>query len=157
MYTAVSEPRNWIYYQVIEVWLQEKAYARLSWSWKEFKGWEEVRKGGKYILSHNLCFMHRKMALVFVRKTGDWFLCSFFFFCSTRVWTQGLHLEPLHQPYFCEGFIEIGSSELLARAGFEPQSSLISDSWVVKITRMSHQLAPGLSLLICWSNSIHAA
>jgi hypothetical protein len=24
----------------------------------------------------------------------------FFFFCSAGVWTQGLHLEPLHQPFF---------------------------------------------------------
>jgi hypothetical protein len=34
---------------------------------------------------------------------------------------QGLHLEPLHQPYFCEGFFEIGSHELFA--GFKPRSS----------------------------------
>jgi hypothetical protein len=27
---------------------------------------------------------------------------NFFFFCGTRVWTQDLHLEPLHQPfYYC--------------------------------------------------------
>jgi hypothetical protein len=25
-------------------------------------------------------------------------------FCITGAWTQGLHLEPLHQPYFCEMF-----------------------------------------------------
>jgi hypothetical protein len=24
--------------------------------------------------------------------------CFFFFFCGTGAWTQGLHLEPLHQP-----------------------------------------------------------
>jgi hypothetical protein len=24
----------------------------------------------------------------------------FFFFCGTRAWTQGLHLEPIHQPIF---------------------------------------------------------
>jgi hypothetical protein len=28
----------------------------------------------------------------------------FWFFCSTRVWTQGLHPEPLHQPFFCDRF-----------------------------------------------------
>jgi hypothetical protein len=44
------------------------------------------------------------------------------FFCGTRVWTQGLHLEPLHQPYFCEGIFEIGSCELFAHAGFQPPS-----------------------------------
>jgi hypothetical protein len=44
------------------------------------------------------------------------------FFCSTEARTQGLHLESLHQPYFCEGFFEIGSHELFAQAGFEPLS-----------------------------------
>jgi hypothetical protein len=24
----------------------------------------------------------------------------FFFFCGTGAWTQGLHLQPLHQPFF---------------------------------------------------------
>jgi hypothetical protein len=28
----------------------------------------------------------------------------FFLFYGTRVGTQSLHLEPLHQPYFCDGF-----------------------------------------------------
>jgi hypothetical protein len=50
---------------------------------------------------------------------------GFFFFCSAGgTWTQGLHLEPLHQPpFFCEGFFEIGALELFAWAGFEPWSS----------------------------------
>jgi hypothetical protein len=40
-------------------------------------------------------------------------------FCSTGVWTRGLYLEPLHQPFFVLGFFEIGSHELFAWAGFE--------------------------------------
>jgi hypothetical protein len=36
-----------------------------------------------------------------------------FFFFKNR-----LHLEPPHQPYFCEGFFEIGICELFAWAGF---------------------------------------
>jgi hypothetical protein len=44
---------------------------------------------------------------------------SFFFFCCTGAWTQGLHLEPLHQPYFCEAFFETESLELFVWAGFE--------------------------------------
>jgi hypothetical protein len=35
--------------------------------------------------------------------------CLLFFFFGTAAWTQGLHLESLHQPYFCEGFFEIRS------------------------------------------------
>jgi hypothetical protein len=47
----------------------------------------------------------------------------FFFFCGTRAWTQGLHLEPLHQPLFMLGIFEIGPHKLFALAGFKPQSS----------------------------------
>jgi hypothetical protein len=50
-------------------------------------------------------------------------ICFFFFFCGTGVWTQGLHLEPLHQPFFVMVVLEIGSHKLFAQAGFEPQSS----------------------------------
>jgi hypothetical protein len=52
-------------------------------------------------------------------------MICFVLFCfnGPGAWTQGLHLEPLHQPYFCEGFFKIGSQELFAWAGFEPQSS----------------------------------
>jgi hypothetical protein len=39
------------------------------------------------------------------------------------VWFKGLHLEPLYQPYFSEGFFEIGSQELFTWAGFESPSS----------------------------------
>jgi hypothetical protein len=34
--------------------------------------------------------------------------------CGTRVLTQGLHRELLHQPLFVKGFLEIGSHELFA-------------------------------------------
>jgi hypothetical protein len=41
----------------------------------------------------------------------------------TGTWTQGLNLEPLHQPYFCEGFSRLGSLELFFWAGFERRGS----------------------------------
>jgi hypothetical protein len=59
--------------------------------------------------------------LYFVFWGGVFFFI--FIFCSTRALTQGLHLEPLHQPYFCKGFFEIGSRELFAWVGFKPQLS----------------------------------
>jgi hypothetical protein len=31
-------------------------------------------------------------------------ILSLFFFCSSGVWTQGLHLEPPYQPFFVMGF-----------------------------------------------------
>jgi hypothetical protein len=42
------------------------------------------------------------------------------FFCGTGAWTQGLHLEPRHQPFFVMEFFKIGSRELFALAGFKP-------------------------------------
>jgi hypothetical protein len=50
-------------------------------------------------------------------------LFIYLFICSTGAWTQGLNLEPLHQPFFVMCFIETGSWELFAQAGFEPRSS----------------------------------
>jgi hypothetical protein len=46
-----------------------------------------------------------------------------FFFCGTRAWTQGLHLEPLHQPFFCDGCFKTGFCELFPWAGFKLWSS----------------------------------
>jgi hypothetical protein len=42
----------------------------------------------------------------------------FFFFCCIGVWTQGLYLETLHQPFFLNWFSKIGSHELFAQTGF---------------------------------------
>jgi hypothetical protein len=47
----------------------------------------------------------------------------FIYLFGTAAWTQSLHLEPLHQPFFVIGIFEIGSLELFAWAGFEPRSS----------------------------------
>jgi hypothetical protein len=51
--------------------------------------------------------------------------------CGTGVWTQGLHLEPLHQPFFVKGVFKIGSRELfdlprLASSGDPPDLWLLS-------------------------------
>jgi hypothetical protein len=43
--------------------------------------------------------------------------------CGTVAWTQGLHLEPFHQPFFVMSFFETASHKLFAWAGFEPRSS----------------------------------
>jgi hypothetical protein len=51
---------------------------------------------------------------------------NFFFFGGTRAWTQGLHLEPLHQLFFVMGFFKIGAHELFAQAGFEHRCLLSS-------------------------------
>jgi hypothetical protein len=45
-----------------------------------------------------------------------------FFFYGTEVWTEGLHLESLYQPFIVMGFFEIGSRELFSQSGLEPRS-----------------------------------
>jgi hypothetical protein len=50
-------------------------------------------------------------------------IIDIFLFCDTGVWTQGQHLEPLHQPLFLKGFFELGSRKLFAWDGFKPRSS----------------------------------
>jgi hypothetical protein len=51
------------------------------------------------------------------------FILWFFFFGGSGVWTQGLHLEPFHKPFFVLSVFEIGFLKLFAWVGFEPQSS----------------------------------
>jgi hypothetical protein len=66
------------------------------------------------------------------------------FFFSTGAWTQGLHLEPLPQPFFCDGFFffKIGSHKLFALGRLQTDILLISASWVARDYRCE-PLAPG--------------
>jgi hypothetical protein len=52
-----------------------------------------------------------------------------YLFLSTEIWTQGLHLEPLHQPFFVMSFFDIGSHDLFSHAGFKPWSSWSQPPW----------------------------
>jgi hypothetical protein len=80
------------------------------------------------------CYSDREMTNSYIP------LCnSFFFFCSTRTWTQGLHLEPFHQCYFCEGFFEIGSHRTICPDWLGRVILLISTSWVARIRGVSHR------------------
>jgi hypothetical protein len=66
-------------------------------------------------------------------------LLLLFVFCGTGVWIQGLHLKPLHQPFFMVGFFfEIGSQELFPQGWLWITILLISASWVDKITGVNH-------------------
>jgi hypothetical protein len=65
------------------------------------------------------CLWFSAVWKLYMRLDVDIFI---YLFWGTGAWTQGLHLEPLHQPYFCEGFFEIGSCKLFACVGFEPRS-----------------------------------
>jgi hypothetical protein len=64
------------------------------------------------------------------------FLLYFIYFWSTGAWTQGLHLEPLHQPCFCDAFFwDRVSQDYLPRLVLNWTSA----SWVARITGVSHQ------------------
>jgi hypothetical protein len=72
----------------------------------------------------------------------------FFFFCSTGVWTQGLHLEPLHQPFFVMRFFWHRVSQTICPCWFQTMILLISVSWVARITGVSHWRPDDFYLLI---------
>jgi hypothetical protein len=47
------------------------------------------------------CMISGFLALeTFILKEIDNLSFSIYLFCGTCIWTQGLHLEPLHQPFF---------------------------------------------------------
>jgi hypothetical protein len=55
----------------------------------------------------------------------------YFFLALLEFWTQGLYLEPLHQPFFAKAFFKLGLWEQLAWTGFEPWSS-----WSLSLARI---------------------
>jgi hypothetical protein len=84
------------------------------------------------------------LLLSFLSTNIQWtFFFFLFFFCGTGVWTQGLHLEPLHQPFlwfvlFCLFFQDRVFWTICP--GWLPAAILlISASSVARITGMSYQ------------------
>jgi hypothetical protein len=64
-------------------------------------------------------------------------VCSFLG-VGTGTWTQAPHLEPFHQPYFCEGFFRDRVCWTICPGWLRTEILLISASWVARITGMSH-------------------
>jgi hypothetical protein len=90
-------------------------------------------------LSDTSVFSFRHLDSYIVIFHYDFNLHFFFFFCSTRVWTQGLHLEPLHQPFlFCDSFFQDRVLQTLCRGWLQIVILLISAFWVARITGVSH-------------------
>jgi hypothetical protein len=76
---------------------------------------------------------------IFFSKLSAQIFCWFFsFFGGTGDWTQGLHLELLHQPYFYESFFEIRSCRTICPVWRQTSILLISASWVARIIGVSH-------------------
>jgi hypothetical protein len=72
----------------------------------------------------------------------------FIYFDNTGVWTQGLHLELLHQPYFFfNGCFWDRVSQTICPGWLWIAILLISASWVAGITDVSHWCPAGLWFL----------
>jgi hypothetical protein len=67
-----------------------------------------------------------------------WLGFIFVFVWGTGAWTQGLHFEPLHQPFFCDGFFHDRVSKTICPSWLQTMILLISASWVARITGVRH-------------------
>jgi hypothetical protein len=65
-------------------------------------------------------------------------LCLKLFFGGTGVWTQGLHFESFHQPFFCEGFFQDWVSRTVCPDWLRTAILLVSASWVARVTGVSY-------------------
>jgi hypothetical protein len=59
--------------------------------------------------------------------------------CGTGVWTQGLHLEPLHQPFFVMGFVQDRVVWTICLGWPQTMILLSFVSWVARLTGVSPQ------------------
>jgi hypothetical protein len=81
------------------------------------------------------------------------FICLFW---GTGAWTQGLHLESLHQPFYVMGFFFFfwdKVSQTIFLGWLWTGILLISASWVGRITGVSHQ-CPVNRLFLITSNTL---
>jgi hypothetical protein len=119
------EPRSSLYVLCTHGWIRATADLTKFFRIRQQQYWyrgEMSRKAEKtFAPRRSLSILGAMTVSIWVSNETEQLFFSFF--GGTGAWTQGLHIKPLHQPYFCEGFFKIGSQELFAWAGFEPRSS----------------------------------
>jgi hypothetical protein len=96
------------------------------------------------------CVLFSWVVFSYFSKYFSDFLFSFLsFFFDTGIWTQGLHLEPLHQPSFV--IVYFWDRVLWTICLGWPWTAIlvISASWVVSIISMSHW-HPAFSVFDFW-------
>jgi hypothetical protein len=94
--------------------------------------------GGARVWTHG--FTQAKQALNGLSHTSSSsFIIIIIIFCSTGVWTQGLHLGHSTSPFLCWVFFKIGSHRPICSGWLWAMILQISASWVVRITGMSHR------------------
>jgi hypothetical protein len=89
-----------------------------------------------------------------VESHGEFLFFSFFLsFCGTGLWTQGLHLEPLHKPFFVIFFWD-RVCWTICPGWLRTMILLISASWEARIIGVSHRHPENFRFLFvsCSSN-----
>jgi hypothetical protein len=79
--------------------------------------------------------------------------CLFVCFCGTGAWTQGQHLEPLHQPFFVMDFFQDGVSQTICLGRLRTMILPISATQLARIIGVSHH-RPAHHVLIILDNLI---
>jgi hypothetical protein len=125
-----------IFYKFIEV-----GYIYL-WQTKQNKQTKQLKSSfSLHITSFCLlfvCFSFFYCILLFI---FDIFFHHYYFFHSAEAWTQGLHLEPLHDHFF-DGFFQDKVLQTICQSWLWTVILLMSASWVARITGMSYRCQP---------------
>jgi hypothetical protein len=69
-------------------------------------------------------------------------------FFGTGDWTPVLHLEPLHQPFFCEGFFQDRVSQTICPHFLWTAILLLSASGVARIIGFSYRCPAGVFFVL---------
>jgi hypothetical protein len=72
---------------------------------------------------------------------------KFCFVLGTGTWTQGLHLEPLHQSFFVMGFFQDRVSRTIFPGWLQTKILLISASWVAGLQAWATGARPRIKFL----------
>jgi hypothetical protein len=104
--------------------------------------WKDI-KLHKFIYSSGFIHVHSPRETI---QIGN--IISFLLVCSTGVWNEDPHLEPLEQPYFCDWLFWDRDSWIICQGWHGTLILLISASWVARIIGVSHRHTAEISFLI---------
>jgi hypothetical protein len=76
-----------------------------------------------------------------------------YLFGGTGIWTQGLHLKSLYQPFFVKGYFKKGSRGTICLGWLQTVILLISAIWVARIRGVSYW-RPAIFFFVCVCDKI---
>jgi hypothetical protein len=128
---------------VLLVWFFFFFWDRVSlcspeWPWIHDPSTSVLKKLGLQVCTSTAGLVLLSCLLFSCSFTQSLFTSSFSLFCSIEAWTQGLHLEPLHQLFFCDEFSQDRVLQTLSPGWHWTVILLISASWVARIAGVSH-------------------